>query len=411
MQVIDYPVSKVVEGKTTVIVPDVEAFRKSPTSFPPADAPVFYNKVMEINRDFALAILRVYLKEYTKISQKRYCEPMAGTGIRSLRVANEIEELKVIMNDRNPFAVQLMKENVSILNIEEKTEVLEQDANELLLTRANIGERAHIIDLDPFGSPSEFMDSTAQALEKNGLLAVTSTDMATMCGVYPKACLRKYASKPIHTWIGHEFAVRMQLGFIVITLARHRKGIKPIFVHSTEHFIRTYVIAIKGITKAKQTMVELGFVAHCPNCLEIESKKGIINSLPRECPNCESKNRQLGGPVWLGKLYDKDFVEKIEKGITSEEEVYGTRKKMVKMLSLIKEEVEAEEQTEDALFFYDIHRISDKLNLRSPKISDIIEGLKSNNFVATRTHFRSNSIKTNAPIDEIVSKLKKAIKE
>ncbi|MHA1244462.1 MAG: tRNA (guanine(10)-N(2))-dimethyltransferase [Candidatus Heimdallarchaeota archaeon] len=408
---IDYPVTKVVEGRTTVIVPDVEAFRKSPNSFPESDAPVFYNKVMEINRDFALAILRVYLKEYTRVAEKRYCEPMAGTGIRSLRVAHEIDDLKVIMNDRNPLAVQLMKANVKQLKIKKKTEVLEHDSNELLISRANIGERNHILDIDPFGSPSEFMDASAQGIEKNGLLAVTSTDMATMCGVYPQACIRKYASKPIHTWIGHEFAVRMQLGFIVTTLARHGKGIKPIFVHSTEHFIRTYNIADKGITKAKKTMENLGFVAHCPDCLEIETKKGLINLLPKECPNCGKKNRQLGGPVWLGKLFDRKFVNKISEEITNEEEVYGTRKKMGKMLTLIKEEVQAEEQIENALFFYDIHRISDHLNLRSPKLTYIIEGLKNQEYIATRTHFRTNSIKTNAPINAIISELKKAIKE
>lgn len=408
---IEYPVTKVVEGKTAIIVPDVEAFRKSPNSFPESDAPVFYNKVMEINRDFALAILRVYLNEYTKVAEKQYCEPMAGTGIRSLRVAYEIENLKVIMNDRNPLAVQLMQENIRKLNIEEKTEVLEQDANELMLSKASIGEKCHIIDIDPFGSPSEFMDSAAQGIAKNGLLAVTSTDMATMCGVYPKACIRKYASKPIHTWIGHEFAVRMQLGFIVTILARHGKGIKPIFVHSTEHFIRTYVIAEKGITKAKKTMEDLGYVAHCPNCLEIQSKKGIINFLTKECPNCGEKNRQLGGPVWLGKLYSKDFVNQIEKEVVSGKEIYGTRKKMEKMLRLIKDEAQAEEENEEALFFYDIHRIADKLNLRSPKIVDIIEGLNKKKFVTSRTHFRNNSIKTNAPINEVISELKKAIKE
>ena len=59
---IEYPVVSVTEGKTEILVPDVEAFRKSSSSFPPSDAPVFYNKEMELNRDWALAILRVYLE-------------------------------------------------------------------------------------------------------------------------------------------------------------------------------------------------------------------------------------------------------------------------------------------------------------------------------------------------------------
>lgn len=405
---VDYPLEVVVEGKTKVLVPNVEAFRKSPSSYPPSDAPVFYNKVMELNRDFALATLRVYIALYSKKEKLFYCEPMAGSGIRAVRIANEIENIFVVINDKNPHAVDLIKENVKQLQLLEKASVHMDDANEIMVRHAAERNRFDVLDVDPFGSPSVFMDSAAQAISYNGFLAVTSTDMATMCGRYPKACIRKYASKPIHSSIGHEVAVRILIGFIATNLARQGKSTKPIFAHSTEHYIRAYVIAEKGITKAKESMNTLGFIAHCPNCYAIESKKGIINTISKQCPQCHNENRLLGGPIWLGDLYDEPFVSKLKSEVENNQENYGSHKKMAKMLTLIEDEVKAQ-KTDAGICFFDLHQISDKLNIPSPKVDSVIEEITKGGFSATRTHFRTNSIKTNAPIDKIVSAMKKVL--
>jgi len=406
---IKYPLATVVEGQTKIIVPDVEKYRTSPASFPESDAPVFYNKKMEINRDFALALLRVYLTKREEAKEILYFEPMAGSGIRSLRVAYELPNLTVLMNDRNPHAVKLIKENVKQLKLKKRTEVYEDDANELMLRFGSSGRKIDIIDIDPFGSPSPFMDAAAHAIRKDGLLAVTSTDMATMCGVYPAACVRKYASKPIHSFISHELAVRMMIGFTVIALARHGKSTRPVFGHSTAHFIRAYLIAEKGITKAKKVMNELGFVAHCTFCFNLEIAKGIVNSLVKQCPNC-GQTRQIGGPIWLGKLYDKEYVDNLETELAENADKYGTVKKMQKLVSLVKEELKAELASEKNHFYYDLHQIADKLNLPSPKMTTVIELLQNQKFIAFRTHYRTNSVKTDASIKEVVAAMKEANK-
>jgi tRNA G26 N,N-dimethylase Trm1 len=81
---------------------------------------------------------------------------------------------------------------------------------------------------------------------------------------------------------------------------------------------------------------------------------------------------------------------------------------MGKMLILIEEEVEAQ-KGEAGICFFDLHQISDKLNIPSPKVDSVMKELRKDNFTATRTHFRTNSIKTNAPIDKIVSAMKKVL--
>ena len=411
-RVLSYPLTEIIEGKTIVLVPDIETLQKSTSNFTLTDAPVFYNERMEINRDFALALIRVYLaRNANYIQNPIFCEPMAGSGIRAIRVANEIDTLEeVIINDRNPEAVNLIQKNIQILKLDEKVTILDKDANELMLQFSAEGKKIDIIDLDPFGTPAPFLDSIAQAIKGNGLLAITSTDMATKCGVYPKACIRKYASQPIHTWIGHEMAVRILLGFTASTIARHGKAIKPIFVHSTEHFIRCYVFVEKGITKAKKIMEEIGFVAHCMHCYSIEFSKGLINQLPVECPSCKKK-RLLGGPVWLGKLYQKDYVKSLQDHLENNKEYYGTQKKILRMLELISDEVRAENSSEKTAFYYDIHEITDKLNIPSPKSSRVIEELEKKNFIATRTHFKLTAIKTDAPIKEIISAIEQANKD
>ena len=35
-----------------------------------------------------------------------------------------------------------------------------------------------VVDLDPYGSPTQFLDSAVQAVAEGGLLCVTATDMA-----------------------------------------------------------------------------------------------------------------------------------------------------------------------------------------------------------------------------------------
>ncbi|NHJ87115.1 MAG: tRNA (guanine(10)-N(2))-dimethyltransferase [Asgard group archaeon] len=405
---IEYPLVSVTEGKTEILVPDVEAFRKSPSSFPPSDAPVFYNKEMELNRDWALATLRVYQEKYAIGDFHRYCEPMAGTGVRSVRVANEIPNLEVIINDKNPFAVELIAENLKKLNLQDKVQLYHDDANELMVRFDAKGERFDVLDVDPFGSPAPFLDASAQVINKNGLLAITSTDMATMCGVYPKACIRKYASKPIHSYIAHELAVRIMIGSACMALARHGKGIKPFFSHSTKHYIRTYLLIEKNITKAKDAMDKLGFISHCQHCYSIDFAEGLVNSLEPKCPVC-GKKRQIGGPYWIDILYNFNFVKELQQHLKNNLEYYGSSNEMSKMIDLINQEVRANDTPKAKIGFYDLHQLADKLNLPSPKLDSTIGELEKKGFLVTKTHFRSNSIKTDAPIEQIEIAVRKVL--
>ena len=47
------------------------------------------------------------------------------------------------------------------------------------------------VDLDPYGSPSVFLDSAVQSVVDGGMLMCTATDMAVLCGGNGEVCYSK----------------------------------------------------------------------------------------------------------------------------------------------------------------------------------------------------------------------------
>lgn len=47
------------------------------------------------------------------------------------------------------------------------------------------------VDLDPYGSPSMFLDSAVQSVVDGGILMCTATDLAVLCGGNGEVCYSK----------------------------------------------------------------------------------------------------------------------------------------------------------------------------------------------------------------------------
>jgi tRNA G26 N,N-dimethylase Trm1 len=54
-----------------------------------------------------------------------------------------------------------------------------------------------VIDLDPYGSAAPFLDAAVQSVSEGGLLCVTCTDMAVLCGKNVEVAYSKYSATPI----------------------------------------------------------------------------------------------------------------------------------------------------------------------------------------------------------------------
>ncbi|MCJ7560984.1 tRNA (guanine(10)-N(2))-dimethyltransferase, partial [Candidatus Bathyarchaeota archaeon] len=77
---VDFPTEIVTEGQTRLVVPRLKAFAKSCSDYAPSKAPVFYNPVMEFNRDIAVLALQAYQKTIER--EISVCEPLASCGAR-----------------------------------------------------------------------------------------------------------------------------------------------------------------------------------------------------------------------------------------------------------------------------------------------------------------------------------------
>jgi len=393
-----FPTEKVNEGKVKILTPKLEAFVKEAWEYAPSKAPVFYNPAMELNRDLAALALQVYQKRVKR--ELVVCEPLAGCGVRSIRLATEVEGVRrVVMNDISLEAASLAEFNVKFNNLTERVVVANQDANLVLSRYAAPRRRFDYIDIDPFGSPVPYLDSALRALRNGGLLALTATDMAPLCGVHPKACVRKYGGKPLRTEYCHELAVRLLIGCLASLAAKHDVGVLPLLSYSAYNHVRTYTTVGYGAKQADRSLENMGYILHCFSCFHRENQEGIISPLKRDCPECGSK-LQTAGPLWLGPLWNAKFC------VEMKDEVMGRKlrneAKIHQMISLIISEAEA------PITYYAVDKLCDKFNLPIPRLSKIIFELRRLGFQAVATHFSSKTVRTDAParvVREIVTKL------
>lgn len=353
-------------------------------------APVFFNPVMELNRDLSVLALMVFSSKQDH--DIKICDAFGGSGIRGIRYAKEISGVEsVIITDLNPLAVQFAEENIRENHLN-NVKACKEDAN-ILLRRCK--GRFDVVDIDPFGTPSPFIESAAISLKSGGMLCVTATDTSALCGTYKEPCIRKYGSMSLKTEYCHETGLRILFGFIARTFAKYKKFIKPMFSHSTEHYLRLYLEIGKGAKKTDESLKNLGYIAHCDKCLYRIILPGIVPHIPEECPICGSILK-AGGPLWLGNIIDHDFVKKMIDLLPSIS--IRNDNKVVKLLDRCFEE------SLGPITFFDLHKICKVMKISAPPIDDVLNKLLMEGYFASRTHIKPTGIKTNAPL-EILKKI------
>ena len=385
----DFPTEIVHEGKVQVLVPKLEAYGVVPQDYAPSRAPVFYNPIMEFNRDLTVLAFQAYQRWIGR--EISICEPLTSQGVRGIRFAAEIEGVKsVLIGDINMRAYRMAKHNVSLNGLEKVISVKHREASCLLTCNSAPKKRFDIVDIDPFGTPSPHLDSAVQAIRNNGLLASTATDLAPLCGVHSKACLRKYGGKPLRTEYCHELALRLLAGCTTSAAARHEIGIQVLFSHSSEHYIRLYTKIAYGAGKADESIKNLGYILHCFNCLHREMVSRILDGLV--CPECGSK-MDWAGPLWIGSLWNTNFIAAMM--AENRTVAFKNSARITKLLNLTNDE------SAGPPTYYVTDKISGKLGLPSQSIQSYIGGLRKNGFSAEPTHFNPRGIRTNATASEM----------
>jgi tRNA (guanine26-N2/guanine27-N2)-dimethyltransferase len=382
-----FPTENVIEGQASIRVPKLSLYSR-PGQYIPSLAPVFYNPKMKLNRDIAVLVLRVFQRNLDR--PIRVAEPLAGCGIRGIRFAKEVSNIEsVYLNDLNPSAASLMESNIADNGLIGRAYISNLDANTFLSVHSSPKQRFDAVDVDPYGSPSPFLEYALRALINKGLLALTATDTAPLCGVNPAACLRKYQGKPLRTEYCRELGIRLILNALTWTAARHDVGIRVLLTHATDHYLRIYIQTNRGAQRADASIGQLGYVFHCFHCMFRTYSPGVQPILESKCHVCGG-SMNIAGPIWLGPLVDVNFCNEMLEyvGETSDS-------RTIKLLKSLVQEADAPPT------FYVIDKVCDKLNIRIPPKKDVLEELKRRGHLAVETHFHPTGLKTDAPVDEL----------
>lgn len=375
----EYKIKTVEEGLTKIQFPEFDKIS--------SDAPVFYNPHMELNRDISILALQTFQKQEDR--NINICDLFGGSGIRGVRYKNEIDGVgHVFINDISETANEYERHNVELNNLKD-IEIFQHDASMFL--RMHRGE-FDVIDIDPFGTPSPFLDSAGYCSRRNSLLCVTATDTSALCGTYKEPCVRKYNAKPYKSEYCHETGIRILAGFVALTLAKYSKSIEVKLSHSTEHYMRLYMEVKKGSKKSDECLKNIGYISHCKHCLYREENKGLATSTPNICPECGEKLIQAG-PLWLGEIQNEEFISKMI--AESENKKLNTKKDVLKLLESCSIEAKS------PATFYDVHKICKILKISAPKLDLVFGNLEKEGFEAVKTHFNPLGIKTNAPLKKI----------
>ena len=390
-QVFPFSTETLKEASAILLVPRLKTYFKGRREYIPSRTPVFYNPLMTFNRDLAVLAIRVYQQRIQRSLD--VCEPFTGCGVRGIRFSKEVQNVNhIVLNDLNPQAINLTRFNVERNGLSEKITIEQMDAHAFMSSHARPMKRFNVIDLDPFGSPSPFLDSAVRAIKKGGLLALTATDMAPLCGVKPSACIRKYLGKPLRTEYCHEVAVRLLLNSLVLAAAKHDLGVNVFFSHSSDHYIRVYAQILHGARKANDAIGRLGYLVHCFHCLNRRWTIGLSNFPNRTCAICGEK-MAVAGPLWMGNLFDSDFCRAMLEEARSVE--MGDRRRVLRLLNVILMEVSGPPT------YYVVDKISKNLGLPGLSKAALIEKLIEHGYHATETHFNLRGIRSDAPIDRL----------
>eukprot|EP00124_Ichthyophonus_hoferi_P004806 Ihof_evm1s583 gene=Ihof_evmTU1s583 len=435
------------QPKDAVIAPEAEPVNTKPVptgykvikegqanALFPVSGEVFYNPVQEFNRDISTAVIRTWEEMYhqdkidtaekkarhqAKREQKdirelpprevkrgfTILEGLSATGLRAIRYAKEIPHLtSVTANDLLPEAVDLIKKNIEYNDV---TNVIPScgDCSMVCYNHRDPLVRYDVIDLDPYGSPSIFLDGALQAVSEGGLMCVTCTDMAVLAGNHSEAGFAKYGAMPLKTKSCHELALRIVLQCLEVHAARYKRYIVPLISLSIDFYVRVFVRVYTSASMVKKTASRLGQVYVCTGCethhfqpigrvkeegKNIKYSPGSGPVVDKVCAEC-GFTFKVGGPIWLPPMHDQSFIKKVVDHAKANRERYNTVDRMIGMLSV------AGEELPNVPLYYGINDLSGIIRCTNPPIRPLRSAIIRAGYEMSESHTGPNTLKTNMP--------------
>ena len=388
-----YDFSRTKEGKTLLLVPSFSLSE----NVPPKN-PAFFNPNAKWNRDISILAYKI---QASSKNNRTFADSICGVGARGLRTAVEVPKIDTIyLNDLNPIAIDLAKESAKLNQVQDKCIFDTNDVCKFLNFQERDFRKFDIVDLDPFGSPSPYVDCVLRSVSNRGLISITATDTAVLCGVYPNVCYRKYYGFPLRTEYSNEIGIRILVSFIALNASRFDLSIVPYFCHSNLHYLRVYLKVIFGNLLANSISTKIGFLKHCQNC-----KHRKVEHLKEQnlvCEICGAKCN-LAGPLWIDSLFDSEFVGAMLNELKNNEYYSSSTNDYNKMLKVM--------QTCDKELaypsYFETDTIASMAKKSSVSLDRVVSTLSCNGFTVSKTIMNDKGFKTNASPKEIINLLYK----
>ncbi|CAH2055301.1 unnamed protein product [Thlaspi arvense] len=409
---------------------------------------VFFNKAQVNNRDMSIAVLREFIskrkQEHEAKSSKRsksassensgehqvaseegaarrepkppkVLEALSASGLRALRYAREIEGIgQVVALDNDLASVEACQRNIKFNGslAVSKVESHHTDARVHMLTHPNEFE---VVDLDPYGSPSIFLDSAIQSVADGGLLMCTATDMAVLCGGNGEVCYSKYGSYPLRAKYCHEMALRILLASIESHANRYKRYIVPVLSVQMDFYVRVFVRVYTSASAMKNTPLKLSYVYQCIGCDSFHlqpvgrslPKNNSVRYLPaigpvvaQDCSHC-GKKYNMGGPIWSAPMHDQEWVTSILNSVTSMKDRYPAYDRISAVLTTVSEASCGFCELLDVPLFLSLHNLCATLKCISPSAAMFRSAVINANYRISGTHVNPLGMKTDAPMEVI----------
>jgi len=306
------------EGKTLV---QLNVDQERPTHMPRGPAkrtgPGFLNPAMAPARTRSVLLLADALEHDWLVKpghDLRALDALCATGVRVRRWRNEVpaeyqQRLRIAANDLDDVALnRLIAAHERYPPTTNVDHALEDDRyerppggnmhNGLFVmnsdARITLMESAYQwVDLDPFGSPVNFLDAAVQGLSRMAFLEVTATDTAALTGSSASSQQRRYGAKGIVDSYAHDDAVRVLLGLIATTAARHDRCIEPVLALFDGHHVRVSVKVRRSREEASDVLQSMGW--------RVRNDDGTYRFVQHPAPEEVAK---ASGPMWTGELWD-----------------------------------------------------------------------------------------------------------
>uniref|UniRef100_A0A671T552 tRNA (guanine(26)-N(2))-dimethyltransferase n=1 Tax=Sinocyclocheilus anshuiensis TaxID=1608454 RepID=A0A671T552_9TELE len=335
-------------------------------------------------------------------------EGLAASGLRSVRFALELPGLKSITaNDYSAKAAALIARNAQHNNVSHILQASQRDASMVMYEARGRKERYDVIDLDPYGSPSPFLDAAVQAVSEGGLLCITCTDMAVMAGNSGETCYSKYGSVSIKSKYCHEMALRIILHSLDQRAAVYQRYIEPLLSVSVDFYIRVFVRVKTGQVVVKNSASKQALLYNCVGCgafhlqrmgKKMSQGKHMKYSAatgPPVGPSCEhcGQRHQLGGPIWAEPIHDITFVQKVLSAVSGNPTRFRTSKRIEGVLSMVTEELQ------DIPLYYVLDHLSSTVHCNTPSMLQFRSALMHAGYRVSLSHACKNAVKTDAPAE------------